>query len=327
MAKRIRQEQIEGNIVQSITGTGVNNADPKNPVIDLSALQNKVVTSIAFSGTTTKTLTITFADGTTTTSTFTDANTTYTALTAALLTAGTSATSGIISPKVLVDYINTRLSAVLSYKGNVAFASLPTTGNQTGDVYNITNAFTLDGKNYPEGSNVAWNGTAWDVLAGLIDTSVFLTEETDPKGVASLAVTGTTTKTITLTLRDGTTVTGDFTDLNTTYTAGTLAALQAGTSTTAQVWSASILAQFINSLGVTVFQEVFNVTTSNIVSGVVSLTLSQASADAQKTLVYLNGIKQPMAAQTITGSTLKLTQASLPTPVIATDEVEVFYLK
>lgn len=328
MAKKIRQEQVEGNIVQSVTGTGVNNADPKNPVIDLSGLQNKVVTGVSFTGTTTKTMTITFADGTSIANTFTDLNTTYTALTAALLNAGNSTTPGIIAPDVLVNYINARLSSVLKWKGTVVnYAALPTTGQQVGDTYNIQTAFNQGGQSYPAGSNVAWSGTEWDVLHGFIDTSVFLTAETDPKGVNSITITGTTTKTIEITLRDGTKVSGNFTDLNTTYTKGTLAQLTAGTDATGQLWGANDLAAFVNGLGVTVFYETFNVVAGWIASGVVNLTLTQNNAVSQKTMVYLNGVKQPLSAQSITGSTLKLTQASLPTPVIPTDEVEVFYLK
>lgn len=53
------------------------------------------------------------------------------------------------------------------YVGSVASVDLlPTTGNKTGDVYNVGS--TLDGGNY------AWNGTAWDKLgdnAGVIESS------------------------------------------------------------------------------------------------------------------------------------------------------------
>ena len=47
------------------------------------------------------------------------------------------------------------------YKGSVASVSaLPTTGQRTGDVYNIETASIYGGA----GMNVAWDGTKWDPL-------------------------------------------------------------------------------------------------------------------------------------------------------------------
>ena len=70
MAKKIRQIQVE-----SLSE-------------DLSALNNKKVKSIGFTGTTTKTLRVTFDDDTFIESTFNDLNTTYAAMTAQLLNDG-----------------------------------------------------------------------------------------------------------------------------------------------------------------------------------------------------------------------------------------------
>lgn len=308
MAKKIRQPQIE------------------NLSEDLLNLNNKTVASIAFSGTATKTLTVTFTDGTTKTGTFTDLNTTYAAMTDVLLNAGVDTVERTIQAKVLADYINSRLSAVFVWKGSVAFASLPTTGQKVGDAYNITNAFVLGGQSYPAGTNVAWNGTDWDPLAGFIDTSIFLTQENDPKGVASIAVTGTDTKTISITLRDNTVITGTFTDLNTTYTQGTLAQLNAGTDTTGQRWSAKDISDFVKALQITVKQELFTVTAGMIVSGNVNITPSATIVDKTRVMVYLNGVKQPVASYAMVTTTLRITQASLPTPIIATDEIEIFYI-
>ena len=231
MAKKVRQEQIEGSIVNSILGSIIDNSDPKNPKIDENKLSNlplhgltqntktaelftgdlntlpngnyslalhstvknapefigtprslivfgnasgvdatvgriiigsggigykigtsnwvklttgeksKVATGLAFTGTTNKTLTITFDDGSSMEATFTDLNTTYSALTAQLLNAGTSTTAGVIAPKVIVDYINSRLGSIMRYKGQVNYyAELPTSGNEIGDVWNILNA-------------------------------------------------------------------------------------------------------------------------------------------------------------------------------------------
>lgn len=69
---------------------------------------------------------------------------------------------------------------VYTYKGSCTFENLPTSGQVAGDVWNITNDFELDGKPYPAGTNVAWDGTGWDALAGSVDLSNYYTKtETD----------------------------------------------------------------------------------------------------------------------------------------------------
>ena len=63
------------------------------------------------------------------------------------------------------------------------------------------------------------NGTGFVKATGTnisYDNSIYLTAETDPKRVVSAAFTGTTNKTLTLTLADASTVTGTFTDLGLT---------------------------------------------------------------------------------------------------------------
>lgn len=60
---------------------------------------------------------------------------------------------------------------VYRFKGSVAFAQLPAisgegvTQPKAGDVYNVTDAFSLAGKNYPAGTNVAFVATSGDVAA------------------------------------------------------------------------------------------------------------------------------------------------------------------
>jgi hypothetical protein len=328
MAKKIKQSQIFGNIVQSVTGDGVNNADPKNPVIS-----QKTVTGVAFSGTSTKTLTITFSDGSTLQGTFTDLNTTYTGMTAGDLTTGTDTTNKLIAANILVDYINSRLSAVFKYKGSVAtFAALPTTGQAVGDTYNVVAAFSLSGEDYPAGTNVAWNGTGWDPLAGFLDTSNFLTEETDPTGVAGITVTGTATKTITITLNNGQTKTATFTDDNTTYTNMSAAEITTGTATTGRIISAKVLNDWLLAKGyltehLTGTTQAFVIAAGNIASGVVTVTLSNAPVGGVANCrAYLNGVKIPVAATSIASSTqFKITQSGLADPIEVTDEVEVWY--
>lgn len=83
--------------------------------------------------------------------------------------------------------INAKIATAYKVKGSTAFASLPAlAGAEEGNVYNITDAFssTADfvegtGKKYAAGTNVvcveASKGVyKWDVLAGFIDTDVFV---------------------------------------------------------------------------------------------------------------------------------------------------------
>lgn len=64
------------------------------------------------------------------------------------------------------------LGNVLTYKGTVAsFSDLPANAN-TGDVWNVTNAYGT----YPAGTNFAWDGTQWDGLGGTVDLSPYQTK-------------------------------------------------------------------------------------------------------------------------------------------------------
>lgn len=68
----------------------------------------------------------------------------------------------------------TDVASALRYKSSVnAYSSLPTSGQKTGDVYNIKTAggSDADGVAIKAGDNVVWNGTGWDVLAGTVDLS------------------------------------------------------------------------------------------------------------------------------------------------------------
>jgi hypothetical protein len=71
------------------------------------------------------------------------------------------------------DAISGAISASLKYKGSCTFANLPASGMNVGDVWNITDDFTLDGESYSAGTNIAWNGTKWDPLAPAIDLSPY----------------------------------------------------------------------------------------------------------------------------------------------------------
>ena len=62
------------------------------------------------------------------------------------------------------------LATVYKYNGSVeTYADLPTSGQKVGDVYNVKQADP--DHNIEAGDNVAWDGTAWDILAGATDLS------------------------------------------------------------------------------------------------------------------------------------------------------------
>ncbi len=63
--------------------------------------------------------------------------------------------------------ISTALSSVLSYKGTVATVNaLPSLNNKIGDVYHVT----------ADGSEYAWNGSAWEELGSSVDLTGYATE-------------------------------------------------------------------------------------------------------------------------------------------------------
>lgn len=64
--------------------------------------------------------------------------------------------------------VDGKLSGAMHYKGQVdSYEDLPSSNNQTGDMYNVAD----DGHNY------AWNGTSWDKMSGEIDLSAYATTE------------------------------------------------------------------------------------------------------------------------------------------------------
>lgn len=72
------------------------------------------------------------------------------------------------------EEVNQKLSSVLNYKGSVDnYSDLPADAVK-GDVYNVKNADTVHG--VKAGDNVAFDGEAWDVLAGTVELSGYLTK-------------------------------------------------------------------------------------------------------------------------------------------------------
>lgn len=88
--------------------------------------------------------------------------------------------------------IKADIASVYKVKGSIPFASLPTADMEEGDVYNITDAFTVtsgfvefdsgasEQKSYPAGTNVVYTANGWDCLAGTYDFSNFATKSELP---------------------------------------------------------------------------------------------------------------------------------------------------
>lgn len=84
-----------------------------------------------------------------------------------------------------IDVGGVKIDNIYTYKSSVTnYASLPTTA-EIGDVYNVENAFTITKdsvmgdpivREYPAGTNVAWNGFEWDPLGGSVDLSNYATK-------------------------------------------------------------------------------------------------------------------------------------------------------
>lgn len=72
-----------------------------------------------------------------------------------------------------IQSINSKLSAIYTYKGSVdTYEQLPTENQQVGDTYNVVAAHDT----IPAGTNYAWNGTDWDPLGGSVDLSNYYTK-------------------------------------------------------------------------------------------------------------------------------------------------------
>lgn len=70
----------------------------------------------------------------------------------------------------------TDIAGMYKYQGSVASESLlPTTGQTTGDVYNIETASSYGAA----GANVAWNGTSWDSLGEIFTIASITNSEID----------------------------------------------------------------------------------------------------------------------------------------------------
>lgn len=85
----------------------------------------------------------------------------------------TAGSSNAVSSGGTYTAIQSAISSVYKYKGTKAnYASLPSSGNVTGDVWNVEAAYG----DYPAGTNWAWTGSDWDALGGEVDLSSYLTK-------------------------------------------------------------------------------------------------------------------------------------------------------
>ena len=86
----------------------------------------------------------------------------------------TSGGSGLVVASDAKSYIASQIAAAqvsaLKYQGSCTYAELPKSPAR-GDVWNVTDKHG----NVPAGTNYAWDGEAWDPLAGAVDLSPYLT--------------------------------------------------------------------------------------------------------------------------------------------------------
>ena len=86
-------------------------------------------------------------------------------------TAGTNDTQ-IATTAFVTTAVSNAVSGVYKYKGTkAAYANLPSSGNTTGDVWNVTAAYG----DVPAGTNWAWTGEAWDALGGSFTIDSYMT--------------------------------------------------------------------------------------------------------------------------------------------------------
>lgn len=79
----------------------------------------------------------------------------------------------------LSDYaLKTDISAAVKYKGQVnSYSLLPSSGQSTGDMYNVVAADSTVPIN--AGDNVVWNGTDWDILSGTVEFGAITNAQID----------------------------------------------------------------------------------------------------------------------------------------------------
>lgn len=116
----------------------------------------------------------------------------------AAATSETNAKTALVSCQNIQTQVNNGLQSLTSavkYRGSVAsFSALPTSGQSTGDMYNIKAAGGTDanGTAIRAGDNVVWNGSGWDDQAGTVDLSNYYTKNEINGAVISTTVSNDT---------------------------------------------------------------------------------------------------------------------------------------
>lgn len=105
-------------------------------------------------------------------------------------TAALSANQGYVLNNKITT-LESKLTAIYTYKGSFPtyeglIAAKEQIDPKTGDVYNIEASFTIDGKVYPAGTNVAYieANDSWDPLGGSVDLSAYYTKTEVDKNFA-----------------------------------------------------------------------------------------------------------------------------------------------
>ena len=147
---------------------------------------------------------------------------------------------GLPTTNAVLDYLKNYakkddISKVYKYKGTKTnYSELTTSGNNIGDVWNITNADTAN--HIKAGDNVVWDGSKWDNLSGTVDLSNYL-QKGGKQTTTSTADGGSNV----YTFKDGSTITvkngsKGSTGAAATWFSGTVVT---GTSTTAKTFPVS----------------------------------------------------------------------------------------
>jgi hypothetical protein len=147
---------------------------------------------------------------------------------------------GIPTTNAVLDYLKnyakkSDISTIYKYKGTKTnYSELPTSGNNIGDVWNITKADKTN--NIKAGDNVVWDGSKWDNLSGTVDLSNYL-QKGGKQTTTSTADGGSNVYTFT----DGSTITVKNGSKGSTGAAATWFSGGAvtGTSTTAKTFTVS----------------------------------------------------------------------------------------
>ena len=117
-------------------------------------------------------------------------------------TSETNAKQALVESQRIQKEVESALNKVTGfakYAGSVDnYSDLPTSGTNTGDVWNIVNADTAH--QIKAGDNVIWNGKAWDNLSGFVDLSNYPTNSDVAKAIVDTTYSGGT---ITFIHKDG----------------------------------------------------------------------------------------------------------------------------